>query len=45
MKKIQNGFFTILLILGLSSVTANAQVNLSAHTASHGVVPHLRIMN
>ena len=45
MKKIQNGFFTILLILGLSSVTANAQVNLSAHTASPGGVPHLTIMH
>ena len=45
MKKIQNGFFTILLILGLSSITANAQVNLSAHTASPGGVPHLTIMH
>ena len=45
MKKIQNGFFTILLILGLSSLTANAQVNLSAHTASPGGVPHLTIMH
>ena len=45
MKKIQNGFFTILLILGLSSVTVNAQVNLSAHTASPGGVPHLTIMH
>ena len=45
MKKIQNGFFTILLILGLSSITANAQVNLSAHTARPGGVPHLTIMH
>ena len=45
MLKLKNYFLACVMIVGFGIYSANAQVNLSAHTASPGGVPHLTIMN
>ena len=45
MQKLRNYILPFLLAMSFGFYNANAQVNLSAHTASPGGVPHLTIMH
>ena len=45
MLKLKNYLLACWMIVGFGIYSANAQVNLSAHTASPGGVPHLTIMH